>query len=220
LLKFDDEFTGNSLDTSKWSTGWFGSGITGPVNTSDEEECYDPAQVVVSSGELDLNLIQKTETCPSGSGNLTEPYASGIITSNGKYSYTYGAIEARIWVPGSSSLTDWPAFWTDGQNWPTDGEDDILEGLGGQACWHFHNPSGGPGGCSTASFTGGWHTFASNWQPGKVTWYYDGVQVGSLTSGVTTAPMYLILNLAVDNTYGGTIQAPATMRVDYVRVWQ
>ena len=32
--------------------------------------------------------------------------------------------------------------------------------------------------------------------------------------------MYLILNLAADHTYGGPLQAPATMRVDYVRVWQ
>ena len=33
--------------------------------------------------------------------------------------------------------------------------------------------------------------------------------------------MCVILNLAVDNgTFGGPVQAPAAMRVDYVRVWQ
>jgi hypothetical protein len=41
-----------------------------------------------------------------------------------------------------------------------------------------------------------------------------------VTSGVTGSPMYLILDLAVDSEYGGPIQAPATLRIDYVRVWQ
>ena len=27
-LTFGDEFDGTSLDTAKWSTGWYGSGIT------------------------------------------------------------------------------------------------------------------------------------------------------------------------------------------------
>ena len=49
-----------------------------------------------------------------------------------------------------------------------------MEGLSGQACWHFHDPQGGPGGCSTATYTGGWHTFGADWEPGSVTYYYDG----------------------------------------------
>jgi hypothetical protein len=32
--------------------------------------------------------------------------------------------------------------------------------------------------------------------------------------------MYLVLDLAADNAYGGPLQVPATLRVDYVRVWQ
>jgi hypothetical protein len=214
-LVFDDEFNGSGLNTRYWTTGWFGSsGISAPVN-SEELECYDPSHVVVANGELDLNLTQKTESC-SG----TRPYASGMVTTNGKFTYTYGYLEARVWLPGSGAIADWPAVWTDGQNWPTDGELDVLEGLGGDACWHFHDPAGGPGACETAPFTGAWHTFGADWEPGTVTYYYDGIPVGTLTSGITAAPMYIILNLAADNTYGGPQQAPATMRVDYVRVWQ
>ena len=55
-----------------------------------------------------------------------------------------------------------------------------MEGLSGVICWHFHDPLGGPGGCDTA-ITPGWHTFASDWQPGSVTYYYDGQDVGSIT---------------------------------------
>jgi beta-glucanase (GH16 family) len=215
-LVFDDEFNGTSLDTSKWSTGWYGSGITAPVN-SEELECYDPAQVAEADGELDLNLTAKSETC----GGQTRPYASGLITTDGKFSYTYGYLEVRAWLPGGSTISDWPGIWADGQSWPTDGELDVLEGLGGQPCWDFHDPLGAFGGCTAAgSYLGGWHTFAADWEPGSVTYYYDGAVVGSVTSGVTSAPMYLILDLAADNEYGGPIQAPATLRVDYVRLWQ
>jgi beta-glucanase (GH16 family) len=170
----------------------------------------------VSGGELDLQLTQTTEPCDG----RTEPYASGMITSDGKFGFTYGFLEARVWLPGGASVTDWPAVWAVGRSWPQDGELDLVEGLGGQACWHFHDPAGGPGGCPTDAFAGGWHTFGADWEPGSVSWYYDGVPVGTVTSGITAAPMYLVLNLAADDENGGPLQAPATLRVDYVRLWQ
>ena len=206
-------FNGSSLDTTQWSTGWFGSGITQPVNSA-EQECYAPTQVSVANGELDLMAIAEAETC----GRVTRPYASGIVTTDGLFSFTYGYMEARIWLPGSSEIADWPAFWADGQNWPVDGENDVLEGLGGQTCAHFHNPAGGPGACASGDFAGGWHTFAADWEPGSITYYYDGTEIWQDTSGITSAPMYLILNLALDGSPSNTV--PATMRVDYVRVWQ
>ena len=68
-LKFDGEFNGTSLDTTKWSTGWYGSGITAPAN-SQEDDCYDPAQVAEGGGVLSLALIQKSENC-----GIADPYA-------------------------------------------------------------------------------------------------------------------------------------------------
>ncbi|HXR14350.1 MAG TPA: glycoside hydrolase family 16 protein, partial [Solirubrobacteraceae bacterium] len=217
---FDDEFNSGSLNTSYWLTGWGGSGLTGPVNT-EERECYSPSQVVVGGGELDLNLIAQPQTnCPlQGGGTVSEPYTSGMIHTQGKFAYTYGYFETRVWLPGGSSGVDWPGVWAVGANWPAGGELDLVEGLSGQACWHFHDPSGGPGGCAGV-YTGGWHTFGADWEPGSVTWYYDGKQVGSVTQGITSSPMFLLATMAVDNTYGGAIQAPATLRIDYIRVWQ
>ena len=161
-------------------------------------------------------MIAKSETC----GGKTRPYASGIVTTNGKFSFTYGFMEARVWVPGTGGIIpDWPDVWLDGQSWPTDGEIDIMEGLSGQACWHFHYPGGQPGDCSSGSFTGGWHTFGADWEPGSITYYYDGAAVGRITSGVTDAPMYIILSLAADKVNGGPVE-PATIRFDYVHVWR
>ena len=211
-LVFDSEFSGSSLDASQWSTGWFGSGVTKGANSA-EVECMDPAQVNVANGELDLSVIAQSETC----SGVTQQKASGMVTTDGKFSFTYGYMEARIWLPSTGSITDWPAFWADGQVWPTNGEIDVMEGLDGLAQAHFHY-SGGADGPLTGrgTFTGGWHTFAANWEPGSVTYYYDGDNIGSFTTGITSAPMYLILDLA---TSAGNA-TPGTMRIDDVRVWQ
>lgn len=118
----------------------------------------------------------------------------------------------------------WPAFWADGQSWPTNGEIDVLEAYGtDNSTYHFHYAgcpgSCGPGGSVNVSgATSGWHTYAADWEPGSITWYYDGVKVWQFTdSGVTSQPMYLILNLALNSN---SAAVPATMRVDYARVWQ
>ena len=220
-LKFDDEFDGTSLNTAKWSTGWYGSGITAPANNA-EDDCYDPAQVSAGGGALSLSVIQKSETCGS-----QEEYTGSLVSTRGKYSFTYGFIEARVWlpeVPGNpGQVANWPGVWADGQNWPEDGEIDIAEGIDHRVCAHFHGPdnpdgvgAGGRSGCPSGTYAGGWHTFAADWEPGGITFYYDGVDIGSVTSGVTSAPMFIIL----DNAAQAPAQVPATMKVAYVRVWQ
>lgn len=211
-LTFDDEFNGTSLDANKWTTGWFGGGITAPVS-SGELQCYDPAQVSVAGGSLHLTAVQRQEAC----GGVTRQYASGMVTSNNLRQFTYGAYEARIYLPSApdGTVANWPAFWTDGQNWPQDGEMDLVEGLGGNTCYHFHSPAGGPGGCHNVG--PGWHTFGANWTPTSVTYYYDSVAVGTINA-TSASPMYLILDNAV-GSYGGTTVTQADMQVDYVRVW-
>ena len=220
-LKFDGEFNGTSLDTTKWSTGWYGSGVTAPVN-SQEDNCYDPAQVTEGGGVLSLSLVQESENC-----GQDEPYAAGMVSTMGKFSFTYGLVEARVWLPGvpgsPGEVANWPGVWADGQNWPEDGEIDIAEGVGGQVCGHLHNApdpegigAGGGTGCASGTYTDGWHTFAADWEPGSITYYYDGVDIGSVTSGVTSAPMFLVLDYASQ----GNADALATMKVEYMRVWQ
>jgi len=222
-LKQADEFNGTSIDAARWRSGWFGSGVTGPV-ASSEQACYSSGNIALpGDGSVHLQVTPTPSTC----GGVTRPYTGALASSNpsdgrtsGGFQYTYGAVEARVYVPASGTrIANWPAVWTDGQTWPTDGEDDIMEGLSGQACYHFHSPSGGPGACPAAGYVG-WHTFASDWEPGSVTYYYDGVQVGQITTGITASPMYLILSNTVSSTYGGPTVAPADLQVDYIRVWQ
>jgi beta-glucanase (GH16 family) len=169
---------------------------------------------------MHLNVTATPSTC----GGETRPYTGSLVSTNpddgagGGFQFTYGVVEARVYLPADGNqIANWPAIWTDGQVWPQDGEDDLLEGLGGQACYHFHDPLGGPGNCDT-SIAPGWHTFASDWQPGSVTYYYDGVNVGSITTGITSSPMYLILNNTV-SPYSPNDSEADSMQVQYVRVW-
>ena len=53
-----------------------------------------------------------------------------------------------------------------------------------------------PGGCDR-EFAPGWHTFASDWRPGSVTYYYDGRRVGIVSAGVTGQPMYVLIDNSV-----------------------
>jgi beta-glucanase (GH16 family) len=180
----------------------------------------------VSGGALHLTAVAEQNTDSNG----TFSYASGVVTTMAPdypwtdpahFSFTYGYMEARIWLPGSGVLADWPAFWAHGfSSDGTDGEIDVMEGLGGQACAHFHNMDSGPGTCVQGTFTGGWHTFAADWEPGSITYYYDGTKVWRATSGITSEPMYLVLDLAISAELSPPITLPATMSIDYVRVWQ
>src|ERR1700743_579002 len=59
-LKFDDEFDGNSLDSTSWWPNWFGPSrvaVSQPVNATDSA-AYDPAQVTVSGGYLNISLVK------------------------------------------------------------------------------------------------------------------------------------------------------------------
>ena len=216
-LTFQDEFSGSSVDLSKWTPNWLGTNAetTKPINDA-ETTAYAPSQATVSGGALHLTAVKASTKTSNGQ---TYPYKSGIVQSSGKYEFTHGVIEARIYVPGSGGkIANWPAFWTDGHNWPADGEIDIFEGLGGEAAWHYHYNGGGPGGSVAGNFTG-WHTYAAKWQAGSISFYYDGKLVGTQSTGVVDAKHFLILNNAIGE-WGGPTSTPATMQVDYVRVWQ
>ncbi len=224
-LSFDSEFTGPRLDTTEWQPGWFGWGTSGPINSTTEKACYSSRNIALVKGAAYMNLTATPAHC----AGQTLPYTGSILSSNpkgrkdgGGFQFTYGLVEARVYVPAKGGqLADWPAIETFGQHWPNDGEDDILEVLDGQACYRFHSLANvvvGNGNCLTR-FHSGWNLIAANWEPGSVTYYYNGVQVGHVASGVTNAPMYLILVNTVSAKYPQRWK-PDTVRVDWVRVWQ
>jgi len=218
-LVLNSTFNGTTLPPD-WRAGWFGRAA--PI-ASTEIDCYSPNNLTFP-GDGTLNLLVTAQS--SNCAGSTQPYTAALISTNpddGRttpgFQYTYGVLEARIYLAADNGkIADWPAFWANGQNWPDTGEDDVLEGLGGTAFLSFHNAQGLRN-TAVRTLGPGWHTFASDWEPGSITYYYDGVEVASLSSGITSSPMYIVLNNVVHADRPDVTEADA-MKVQYVRVWQ
>ena len=129
-LAWSDEFDADTLDRSVWNVEVNGTGCG-----NEELQYYvdDPANVALRDG----NLVITARRCPYGGKEFT----SGRLTTNLKYAFQYGIVEARIKLPRTTDSL-WPAFWMMGDNintagWPLCGEIDILEmghadGISGQ----------------------------------------------------------------------------------------
>ncbi len=205
--RFDDEFGGTRLNTSRWQANWLGTGS--PV--SEENNCYSPSQVSVGGGYLHLRAVRRTKGC------ARHPYVSGLVNTHMSFHFTTGYLEARVFLPATAGrIANWPAVWTDGYgNWPSTGESDVLEGMQGRACWAYHGPrqSDGADACPAGNFTW-WHVFAESVTRTTTTYFYDGHRVGH--SANVNAPHFLILNFAVPAS--GPLRIPSQMLVDYIRV--
>jgi beta-glucanase (GH16 family) len=129
----------------------------------------------------------------------------------------------------------WPAFWllpADG-TWPP--EIDALEWQGGTPTidyatihWgverHGHHPSSGTAYDTGIDLSEGFHTYGLDWQADAVTWYFDGKIIKTFTkvNDIPHKPMYILVDLAVGGWISfpdSSTHFPATMLVDYVRVW-
>jgi beta-glucanase (GH16 family) len=242
-LDWYDEFSGTALSPAKWDyqlgTGENGNWAWG----NDEKEYYTQENATVSDGMLSITAKREAR------GGM--PFTSSrILTRNGRYSTTYGRIEARISLPAVQGM--WPAFWMMPENseyggWARSGEIDIMEAKGrlpGQygGAIHFggawpqnsYLTSGDyhfPGGSTIADF----HVYAVEWEEGSIAWFCDGALVGKRTSGwySSSAPFpapfdkdfHILLNLAVGGNFDGGKMPPddfmsGVMKVDYVRVYK
>jgi beta-glucanase (GH16 family) len=233
-LDWRDEFPGTSLNLRRWRPNWLAdsdTAATTPINDA-EHACYDPANATVKNGTLRLKAEERP--CRTHDGKRYD-YTSAIVESAHDYQFTYGFAEARIHLPPSDGSSapkgscgpNWGVFLLNGRHHPEDGEIDVMECLSeNDISWHYHYgsdaaplenagyPEGWRGDMPGSS---GWHTFGVDWEPGRLVFYYDGVEVGVHESGVTSKPHYLIAALAIS---GSAVSIPQTMQVDYIRVWK
>lgn len=200
---FSDDFGGTSLNRTLWSDSWFNGGEMNDVSTN-------PANVSVANGNLLLTLKSRSE----GALANTNPSDGG----KQGFQMRYGYMEARVFFPGEgATIYNWPAWWTDGQNWPTNGEIDIAEGLDYLSS-NYHSSSGAnnsnevPGTWSNA-----FHIYGVNRQAGKNDVYWDGKLIRSYTTNDAGSPHYFILNVGAGSRT--VLGAGSQVKVDYVRAW-
>jgi beta-glucanase (GH16 family) len=236
-LVWSDEFTGPEgiqLDPARWT---YNIGCTGWGN--NELECYTQRPENVSlDGNGDLRITALKESYEGHS------YTSGRILTEGRFFRTYGRFEARIKIPSGQGT--WPAFWMVGSNinqagWPDCGEIDVMEAIGKEPST-LYGSMHGPGYVGTlistpyvlnsGALSDDFHVYAIEWSKKGIAWYIDNVRYAwktpsDLPAGATWAfdhPFFMILNLAIGGDWPGPPDAstvfPATMLVDYVRVYK
>jgi len=178
------------------------------------------------SVNADGDLVLGTNGTHGNSAKIEHPFP-GVI---------HGVIEARIHWPdnGSNRIPCFPAFWICGNNWPTDGECDIAEGVAyGMLSSHFHwGPVTYPNhGATLQSWHSGdnpdlrpgWHVHSVVWTATMCRIFNNGVlwhtfTVPPVNAAGMTGPMRIIINITTSNTNGWT-RMPAQLRVNYVRRW-
>lgn len=246
---WSDEFdgpAGTRIDASKWSydlTDGCAAGICGWGN--NEKEYYtDAAENIALDGSGHLMIVARL--APPALSCYYGPcrYTSAKITTRGKMNAAPGRVEARMKLPAGQGL--WPAFWLLGSSfpatpWPQCGELDIMENRGSTSAG-MSSAIHGPGysgntplirgyALTQGTFADDFHTFRVEWDSTQAEFFVDNTahytvtrsQMEAYGKSVLDQSYFLILNLAVGGNFDGDPKSdaifPATMLVDYVRVY-
>lgn len=235
-LVWADEFDGargTKPDPATWTiqTGAGGWG-------NKELQTYTTAAVQLDgAGALTL-------TATIGGTPAQRTYTSARITSQGKGSFTYGRLEARIKLPQGQGLL--PAFWLMGENlptvgWPAAGEIDVVETPNTTSITqhHVHAPSTtsatavvtvGGGENQPAPMSAGYHVYSVEKTQGRIVLGIDGravltVTPSSLRGGrwVFDQPTHALFSLAIGGVWPGppnsTTPPVSVMSIDWLHLY-
>jgi beta-glucanase (GH16 family) len=240
-LVWSDEFdgpAGRRPSRSKWRFDVGGSGW-GNHELQSYTSRHRNARLD-GRGHLVIAAHHQTRTGPDG---IRRHYTSARLKTQGRFSFRYGRVAARMKVPRGRGL--WPAFWMLGSDigrvgYPRCGEIDVMELLGQHPRTVYgtvHGPGPnldvGIGGKLTArrSLARGFHTYAAIWGPRKVRFRLDGRTYETVRrrafppsdKWALDRRMFILLNLAVGGWPGPPDRStpfPARLKVAWVHVWQ
>jgi len=232
---FNDNFDGAALNSNYWSAS-ANYHIPGQLQT------YTMDNVLVGTGGLKIVCEKRSGPTTANDGT----YTSGAIESYGKWTQLYGYFEARIKLPNARGL--WPAFWMMPDRGVSAGtnhvrkdtanggmEIDIMEQLAEWGAgrysiathWDGYGEDHKKWGNKSTYYgptEDGWHNWGVLWEPGKLTWYCDGIEKAEwVNDRVGAVPEYLILNVQIGGWATSNVDdasLPQSMQVAYVRVWQ
>jgi beta-glucanase (GH16 family) len=238
-LVWADEFRGPKgarPDSEKWGfeTG-FGWG-------DGELQYYRRANAALDgAGHLAIRGRNRRFTDAHG---VRADYTSARLNTKDRFEFAYGKVEARIQVPAGRGLA--AAFWALGSNlsavgWPAAGEIDVMEVNGAEPATligNLHGPRRGHEDYSLLAerataepLSDRFHVYGVSWAPGRIAFSLDGKVYATRTPADLPPgsrwrfdhPFFLVLTLAIGGEWAGppdaTTSWPATMLVDWVRVW-
>jgi beta-glucanase (GH16 family) len=231
-LAWNDEFRGPTIDTTKWAFEQWQPGVV-----NNERQAYT-TRAENARIENDVLVIEARHDGENGS------FTSARLKTEGKASFLYGRVEARLQVP--AGLGTWPAFWMMpddmSRGWPGCGEIDIMEHVGyDEGIVHSTMHTAGfnslkanqrSSKIQVPDATTGFHVYAVEWFPDHLDAFIDDVKYFTLKNDGTgddswpfDKKFYMILNLAVGGDWGGVKGIaqdgwPRQYKVDYVRVYQ
>ena len=241
-LVWSDEFEQQSgeLDQNFWNYE-LGYGDNGWGNDEWQQYTDEPENVRVENGNMIITAL-----CPSGEpGKRDGSVTSGRVTTQNKFSFKFGKIQARIKPPSSNGM--WPAFWMlgasyDSVGWPQCGEIDIMEmspllwGENSTSCtvhWWDEDEeslmSYGQRKDFNNLLTDDFHIFDLEWDEqrivGKIdeiTYFVKIINTDTMTEFLNE--YFILLNVAVGGNLGGAPDAstiwPQEMLIDWIRVYQ
>lgn len=213
-----DDFTGSSVDRSKWDYEW------GYVRNGELQNYQDNA--VVNNGILELQ----------GRKDSNGTWTSASIISKGHFAFMYGKIECRAKI--DPTLGSFGAFWTLGDSfefgyhdgaspdtlgewWAYCGEFDVMEFYSGKlTCGAFFNEKEESGRVWYNNYDfNAWHTFAMEWlEDGTLIFSIDGNELSRTSATNNRAfhiPHFILLNQAIGAS-GGTPADSTTAITQYV----
>ncbi|WP_182378071.1 glycoside hydrolase family 16 protein [Nocardioides sp. WS12] len=240
---FEDDFSGRTLDPTKWvvtetATTGLHAGITG---------CYvnRPQNVLVANGMLNLASRLERFACkqPFG-GTYNAKSTAGTVTSTTRFAQTYGRFEFRARFPSVRVAGSHSALWLYPQEhsygrWPHSGEVDVAEWFSARPTKvypsvHYagENKKGTGHDCTVPTATTGYHRYAVEWTPTTMRFLYDG-KACHIHSWIAASPMvgsrpfdkpfYLVMTQVMGlswNAVSAMTPAVSNLQIDWVRVWR
>jgi beta-glucanase (GH16 family) len=233
---FSENFDGTSLNSDNWNI-WTGGAF------NNELQHYQSSNLTINNGILSITAKKEKVTGkvdPWSNRNKTFNYTSGRIESKTLFSASSATSKvrmmARIKLPSGYGM--WPAFWSYGDPWPTQGEIDILEARGQEPNTYYTNYFYGTQVnnnlvtnststiTSSTSLQSCFHVYELIWEQNALTFYLDGVQVDQKIGGYVPALFgkqeKIVLNLAVGGNFFSRLITrnivTGTMQVDWVKV--
>jgi beta-glucanase (GH16 family) len=246
-LVWSDEFNADGTpDPAKWE---YDSGFV----RNQENQWYQRQNAVCAGGNLVITGQKERKPNPNYVAGSTDwktnrqyiDYTSAAVKMLKTHAFKYGKLEVKAKIDAQTGL--WPAIWTLGVEgeWPSNGEVDVMEYYGDKILANFAFASATrwqaiwDGASKSLASLGGslwasqFHIWTLEWDENLMRILMDGEVMNTIDMSTAInksdgkypfrQPHYLLLNLAMGGTNGGSLSStvlPSKYYIDYVRIYQ